>query len=394
MDLRLSESEERLAHELRSWLPTVLPEWRNAPPVDDWEARKRYDQRWQLALHDAGYAGFSWPQRFGGREASPTEELVFAREMSAAGAPDIGVNFVGLMHAGPTLMAEGSDDQRSRYLPPILRGEEVWCQGFSEPSAGSDLASLTTRAVRDGSDYVITGHKLWSSYAHVADFCEMLVRTDTEAPRHKGISWLVVPMDTPGIEVRPLKTLTGSTEFSEVFLDGVRVPVANRVGAENDGWRVAMVTLGFERGTAMIHEYFAATQVAADIKAAAIAIGNWDDSARAEHGAIVAKLDALWALTVRNVSQAARHRPPDVGGSVFKLCFSEVCQSLGDLGRRVIGALGLTFEEVDGIDVGSLLHHRLYALCYLIAGGTSQVQRSILAERALGMPKEPRWTSS
>ncbi|MGA8547709.1 MAG: acyl-CoA dehydrogenase family protein [Mycobacterium sp.] len=394
MDLRLSESEDQLARELRSWLPTVLPAWRDTPPIDDWDARKSFDQRWQRFLHDAGYAGFSWPQRFGGREASPIEELVFAREMSISGAPDIGVNFVGLMHAGPTLMAEGSDEQRARYLPAILRGEEVWCQGFSEPSAGSDLAALTTRAVRDGEDYVITGHKVWSSYAHVADFCEMLVRTDPLAPRHGGISWLIVPMDAPGIQVRPLRTLTGSTEFCEVFLDGVRVPITNRVGDENDGWRVAMVTLGFERGTAMIHEYFAATQLAAVIKTTAISSGSWDDSVRSEHGLIVAQLDALWALTVRNVSQAARHRPPGVGGSVFKLRFSEVYQQLGDLGRRVIAGHGLALEDVSDIPAGTVLHERLYGLCYLIAGGTSQVQRSILAERALGMPKEPRWTSN
>ena len=193
-----------------------------------------------------------WPAEGGGRGSSPVEQLIFKEECERAGAPYVGVNFVGLLHAGPTIIAEGTAAQKERYLPAILRGEEVWCQGFSEPDAGSDLASLRTRAVRDGDDYVVTGSKIWTSHAEVADFCELLVRTGEE--RNRGITWLIMPMDSPGIEIRPLRTIAGTTEFAELFLNEVRVPVANRVGDENDGWRVTMVTLSFERGTAFVGE--------------------------------------------------------------------------------------------------------------------------------------------
>ena len=222
----------------------VLP---TRPSWDDWAGRRRFDTDWQRRLYDAGYAAINWPKAYGGRDASPSEQLVFLEETTRARAPYVGVNFVGSLHAGPTIMTEGSDEQKARYLPPILRGDEVWCQGFSEPGAGSDLAALRTSAVRDGDAYVVNGQKIWCSFAHIADYGELLVRTDPDAPKHRGISWLVLPMDTPGIDVRPIDTVLGSSEFCEVFLDDVRVPVANRVGAENDGWRITQVTFAFER---------------------------------------------------------------------------------------------------------------------------------------------------
>src|SRR5207244_555213 len=215
--------------------------------------------------------------------------------------PNVGVNFVGLLHAGPTLIAEATPEQRSRHLPAILKGDEVWCQGFSEPQAGSDLASLRTRAVRDGDDYVINGQKLWTSFAQVSDWCELLVRTDT--PKHRGITWLMLPMDTPGVEVRPLRTVLGSSEFSELYLDDVRVPVANRVGDENDGWRIAMVTFSFERGTAFVSEMLRSMELLEDLAALARKNGRWHDAGiRRELGHLAADLDALWAMTKRNIS--------------------------------------------------------------------------------------------
>ncbi|MGZ4684133.1 MAG: acyl-CoA dehydrogenase family protein, partial [Acidimicrobiales bacterium] len=254
MDLRYSESDEAFRKELREWLADVLPTLPAEPAVDDWSGRRQYDTDWQRRLFEAGYAGISWPVEYGGRGATLVEQLIYLEETTRAGAPYVGVNFVGTLHAGPTIMTEATPEQKAEHLPRILRGDEVWCQGFSEPNAGSDLGSLSCRGVRDGDEYVISGQKTWTSFAQVADWCEMLIRTDPEAPKHKGITWVMFPMDTPGIEIRPIHTIAGTTEFSEVFFDEARVPVANRVGLENDGWRVALVTFGFERGTGFVSD--------------------------------------------------------------------------------------------------------------------------------------------
>src|SRR6202021_810357 len=252
-----------------------------------------------------GYAGIDWPPEGGGRAASPVEHLIYLEELEKAHAPYVGVNFVGLLHAGKTIAVEGTPEQRERFLPPILRGDEVWCQGFSEPNAGSDLASLRTRAVRDGDEYVVSGQKIWTSHAEVADFCELLVRTGPEGSGHRGITWLIMPMDTPGIEIRPLKTIRGTTEFAELFLDDVRVPVANRVGDQDDGWRVTMVTLSFERGTAFVSELFQSMELLRDLRGMAERSGHLEDvEIRRRIGHMGAELDALWALVLRNVSQA------------------------------------------------------------------------------------------
>jgi alkylation response protein AidB-like acyl-CoA dehydrogenase len=306
------------------------------------------------------------------------------------------MNFVGLLHAGPTLIAEASAEQKAFHLPGILKGEHVWCQGFSEPNAGSDLASLRTRAVRDGDDYVISGQKIWTSYGHVADYCEMLVRTDTEAPKHRGISWLIVPMDTPGIDVRPLLTMEGTAEFCEVFLDDVRVPIVNRVGDENDGWRVAMVTLSFERGTAFVSDVLESMELVRDLADLAKHITSngatrWEDAGlRRELGRIAAEFDALWALTKRNISQAQRTGLVGVGGNVFKIAWSDLRQHLGDVAMRLLDRASLSLDDLADLPTGRHVHARFYALSMTIAAGTSQVNRNIVGERVLGLPKEAR----
>ena len=400
MDLRYSEAELEFRSRLRAWLADSVPRLPSPPHGDDWPARREYDTAWQRRLFDTGYAGVDWPAEHGGLGSSPTEQLIFLEESAKAGAPYVGANFVGLLHAGPTLIVEGTDEQRSRYLPRILRGDEVWCQGFSEPDAGSDLASLRTTAVRDGDHYVVTGRKLWTSYAQVADYCELLARTDPAAPKHKGISWLIVPMDAPGIEVRPLRTAAGTSEFSELVLDGVRVPAANRVGAENDGWRVAMVTFAFERGTAFIGEMVESRTMLAEIVRIARATPDraggvlWDDPGlRREVGRFSAQLHGLWALIRQNVSEASAGLVPVEGASVFKLGFTETRQRLGDLAAQVLGRAGLSLSDassVSGAQSGRLVEDRVAKLAYTIAAGTSQIQKNILAERVLGLPKEPR----
>ncbi len=302
MDLRYSESDEKFRAELRAWLEEAVPAHGDSPPRHAWDERRAWDTGWQRKLFDAGYAGINWPREYGGRDASPTEQLVYYEEIARAKAPYVGVNFVGLLHGGPTLIVEGSDAQKTRHLPYILKGEQVWCQGFSEPEAGSDLASLRARAERDGDHYVVNGHKVWTSFAQVADYCELLVRTDPDAPKHKGISWLVMPMDLPGITIQPIRTLAGEGEFSEVFLEDVRIPVENLVGAENDGWRITNVTLRFERGTAFVSEMYLLQEHLAEIATLAKRVTRhdlraWDDAAlRRDVGHLQAELDALWAM--------------------------------------------------------------------------------------------------
>ena len=375
MDLSDTPEEEEFRARLREWLARTLPGLPAEPSPDDWPGRRSYDLGWQRRLYDAGYADVHW-------DASPAIRLIFLEETEKAGAPYVGAGFVGLLHAGPTIAAEGTDGQRARWLPPILRGEEVWCQGFSEPDAGSDLAALRTRAWRDGDDYVVTGSKIWTSHAEVADWCELLVRTDPDAPKHRGITWLAMPMDAPGVTVRPLRTLAGSAEFAEVFLDEVRVPAENRVGDENDGWRVTLVTLSFERGTAFAGEVVACRRVLGELAAEARGNGRWDDPAlRRRLGRLNAEFRALWRLTQWNVSAAqASGGVPGVGGSVFKLRYSHARQELYDAAAEVLGAGCLDLDRPWTLD-------RLSSLSYTIAAGTSQIQHSIIAERILGLPK-------
>jgi len=396
MDLRLSADERAFRDELRGWLADVLPTIGPEPSATDFVARREYDTAWQRMLFEAGYAGINWPKEVGGRGASPNEHLIFLEETEKAGAPYVGSNFVGLLHAGPTLVAEATDEQKAKHLPSILRGDHIWCQGFSEPNAGSDLASLQCKAERDGDDYVVTGQKIWTSFAQIADYCEMLVRTDAEAPKHRGITWLIMPMDLPGIEIRPIKTAyaDGASEFSEVFLDEVRIPVANRVGEENDGWRVAMVTFAFERGTAFISEQLEAMHLVSELAKVAKKVTRkgataWEDAEiRREIGRLQAEYEALWALTRRNVAQAQRTGMVGPGGSVFKVYYGDVRKRMGALAHRLLERMSLAAGDLEGLTDEDLVADRLYALTLSIAAGTSQIQRNIIGERVLGLPKE------
>ena len=391
MDLRATPAEEAFRADLRAWLATTLPTLPEKPAHTDWQARRAYDTHWQELLFAAGYAGIDWPLEAGGRGASPVEQLIFKEECERAGAPYVGLGFVGLLHAGPTINAEGNEAQRTTYLPKILSGEHVWCQGFSEPGAGSDLASLRTRAVRDGDHYVVTGSKIWTSHAEVADYCELLVRTGTEESRHKGITWLIMDMKSPGIEVRPLKTISGSTEFAELFFD------ENRVGDENDGWRVTMVTLSFERGTGFVGELLESMRLLRSLTALAKDTGAFGDPGiRRRIGQLSASFDSLWALTKRTVSEAQVTGIPGIGGTVFKLAYSEAGQRLADLSMELLGEAGLAMSPLatSGVDLNNdeWVEAWIKSFNLTIAAGTSQIQRNIVSERILGLPKEPQVT--
>lgn len=394
MDLRYSEADETFRREIRTWLEAEVPRHGSPPPRSDWDARRSYDSGWQKKLFEAGFAGINWPQDYGGRGATLTEELIYYEEYARAKAPYVGMNFVGLRHGGPTLIAEGSELQKRTHLPRILRGEEIWCQGFSEPGAGSDLAALSTSAVREGDHYRVNGHKIWTSFAQKADFCEMLVRTDPAAPKHKGISWLIMPMDTPGITVQPMDTLRGESDFAEMFCEDVRIPCENLVGAENDGWRITNVTLRFERGSAWAQDIYELREYLAELARTARALtgpGAWEDAGLCrELGKLAAEADALWALLKWQLGEVAKTGVPGVGGSVIKLVYAELSQRVYEFGTRLLGRAALSRDNIDDPSGRFTADTFLNTLSLTIAAGSSQIQRNIISERILEMPREPR----
>jgi alkylation response protein AidB-like acyl-CoA dehydrogenase len=387
VDLRWSDADEAFRAEARAWLDDAVAAHGPPPAGEDWEARRAYDTGWQRRLHDGGYAGLNWPAEYGGRGLPASQQLVFLEECAAAGAPYVGITFVGNAHAGPTLIAEGSEAQRAFHLPRILRGETVWCQGFSEPGAGSDLASLRTRAVLEGDEYLVSGQKIWSTRAHVADYCELLVRTDPDAPKHKGITWLILDMRSPGIEVRPMRTIDGASHFCEVFLDEVRVPVTDRVGAEHDGWRVTNVTLRFERGTAFAQHIINLRSQLRALAGLARSTGQWDDPGlQRDVGRLDARIEGLWRMTQRCVTEAEASGVPSPLGSAVKLGYSELAQEIARLGMQLLGRRALGTDGPGTLEA-DLVHEYLWSFQHTIAAGTSQIQRNVIAERILGMPK-------
>ncbi len=396
MDLRYTPEERLFRDELAEWLAREVPAHGPAPSVHDWAARRAYDTGWQKKLFEAGYAGINWPKEYGGRDATLVEQLIYFEEIARANAPYVGVNFVGLLHGGPTVMAEGTDAQKAAHIPRILSGDEVWCQGFSEPVAGSDLAGLQTRAVRDGDHYVVNGHKIWTSFAHVADYCELLVRTDPDAPKHRGISWLIMPMNLEGIDIRPLPTLEGESEFSEVFLEDVRIPVENRIGEENDGWRVTNVTLRFERGTAFASDMiqlqaFVQRMIQAAKKITRDGASAWEDRAlRREIGHLAGELDSLWAMVKLSVCEARETGVPGVGASAVKLYYTDIYQRTTELAVQLLGRAGLSRSDFADLPSHLFINRHFNAISVSIAAGTTQIQKNIIGERILGLPKEPK----
>jgi alkylation response protein AidB-like acyl-CoA dehydrogenase len=394
VEIRFTAEEEAFRARARAWLEANVP-GSARPRGDDLKARREFDLAWQRRMYDAGWAGIAWPKEYGGRGASLMEQLIWFEEYARAGAPEITTTFVGLNHAGPTLVAAGSEEQKAYHLPRILRGDVVWCQGFSEPNAGSDLASLQTRAVIEGDHLVVTGQKIWTSFAHIAEFQELLVRTDPEAPRHKGISWVICPMDSPGIEIRPITTLTRGHDFCEVFYDNVRIPLANVVGKLNDGWRVAMATLSFERGTAFLSEQVRISRrVDALAKLAASVAGPRgqaraidDDEIARRLALLSAEVDAMRAMSYRSISLAARTGVPGAEASIIRLFFSELVQRLDVLAMDVLGPAGVEACGGEEGTPGRWTEMYLVGLSQTIGGGTKDIQRNIIGDRFLGLPR-------
>ena len=377
MDFAYTPAEQAFRSELRAWLAANVP---REPLPETLEAEAAYLTAWQRALYDAGWAAVHWPRQYGGRSASLTEAAIFQEEMARARAPQM-MNRVGINNVGPTLIAHGSEAQRQRYLARILSGEEIWCQLYSEPNAGSDLASLRTRAERHGDDFIVNGQKVWTSYAQFAAFGILLARTDPSAPPHRGISCFLVDMRSPGITIRPLRQLTGSAEFSETFFDNVLVPRQNLIGPEHDGWRVATTTLAHERGTAfsfkeqVLHKIYV-DELGELLRARGVAA---DPVLRQRYAARVIEVEILRLHNCRTMTRLARGELPGAESSIAKLFWADMSQELTALGVDALGP--------DAQLPGRWQQRMLWSRCASIAGGTSEIQRNIVAQRLLGLPR-------
>lgn len=381
MDIGFTPAELEFRVHCRDWLHDNVPSERRPPDAADAIA---FDKAWQRQLYDAGWAGINWPEAYGGRGLSLVQQVIWLEEYARAGAPWIGANFVGINHGGPTLILNASEEQKSYHLPRILKGEAIWCQGFSEPGAGSDLAAIRTHGRIEGDELVINGSKIWTSFAHVADWQELVLRTEEGSKRHKGLSWVICDMHAPGITIRPIRKMSGQIEFAEVFYDDVRISLANVVGGPGNGWRVAMSTLSFERGTGFIADQVKQSQEIAHLKNLARRRGLLHDSSLAEELAqLQAEVAALGAMTYRNISTVARNGQPGPEASVIRLFASELGQRLERLAVRLKGADILDFHYGADDEVSEYLR----GFAATIAGGSAQIQRDIIGERLLGLPK-------
>jgi alkylation response protein AidB-like acyl-CoA dehydrogenase len=379
VDLRDTPEEAAFRTELRAWLEANLPEERRGGRGGAQRFDDSFGREWSKLLYEGGYAGLTWPKEYGGAGAPYSFQAIFYEEMARANAPGH-VGVIGLGMAGPTIMAHGSEEQKQAHLSKILSAEEIWCQGFSEPDAGSDLAAARTRAERRGDVYLVNGQKVWSSFAHIADFCILVTQSDPDAPRYQNLTYLIVDMHSPGVEVRPLRQITGEAEFNEIFFNDVEVPVSNRLGDEGQGWQVAMTTLLHERGTlgfALTASLESSVNKLLEVARERV---NGDEGTRERIATEWIELQALRYTNYRSLGTLQRTGIPGPEGSAIKLRWSEQNQRLTKLGRELLGPEGI-------LDDGWWHHQQLRSRGNTIEAGTSEVLRNIVAERVLGLPK-------
>jgi alkylation response protein AidB-like acyl-CoA dehydrogenase len=393
MDLNLSAEEVRFRDELRAWLQANVPRdwsaWREKPIEESFP----YLRTWQRKLHEGRWAAVSWPEEYGGRGATLTQQAIFWEEMARVEAPPM-ANALGLGLIGPTIIAHGTEAQKKRFIPKILSAEEIWCQGFSEPNAGSDLASLQTEAKLDGDHYIVNGQKVWTSYGWVGNWCELVVRTDPSAPKHKGLSVLLIDMSSPGVEVRPLRQMTGESEFNEMFFRDVRVPVENLLGQVNDGWNVAVSTLMYERGSygARLHPLFR-RNISRLIELSRIFKKNGrpasqDPLIRQKLAQCYAEVEIMRLNQLRAFSRITATGAPGPEGSIQKIFWSELNQRLQQVAQEMFGPYGqLLADDRHAVDKGIWSYGYLRTRGNTIEAGTSEVQRSIIGHFVLGLPK-------
>ena len=393
MDLNLTTEELRFRDELRSWLAANVPKDWDERREESLESRFDYLKAWQRKLYESGWAGISWPKEFGGRGASLMQQVLFWQEMALAGAPPM-ANVLGLGIIGPTIIAFGTEAQKSRYLRKILSAEEIWCQGFSEPNAGSDLAGLQMEARLEGDHYIVNGQKVWTSYGWAADWCELVVRTDPNVPKHKGLTVLLVDMKSPGVDVRPLRQMTGETEFNEVFFRDVRVPADNVVGQVNQGWDVAIGTLMHERGSfgaglqiiykrnmdrliELAHKTQRNGRPAAD-----------DPIVRQKLAQCYGEIEIMRWNQMRAFSRISATGVPGPEGSIQKIFWSELNQRFQQVAQELLGPYGqLDAKDAHAVDKGIWAYGYLRTRGNTIEAGTSEIQRNIIGHFVLGLPR-------
>jgi alkylation response protein AidB-like acyl-CoA dehydrogenase len=388
MDLAFGGEEERFRDEVRTWLHEHLVgdllRLRGRGGLGDMDAFVEERIGWERLLAEGGWTGLAWPTEVGGRGASLFQQVIFHEEYARARAPGR-VGHIGENLLGPTVIAFGTEAQKQRFLPPILAGQELWCQGYSEPNAGSDLAGLQTRAVRDGDTWVITGQKVWTSLASFSQWCFVLARTDPEAPRHQGISCLLVPMDQPGIQVVPIRQMTGNAEFAEVFFEEARCPADAVVGPVNAGWKVAMATLAFERGASTLGQQLEFAHELREIVARARQTGRHRDPVvRQRIAEIWMRLEVMRHNSLRLLTshEAGGELPREA--TIGKLYWASLHRDMGELAMDVLGEEAAVLDDAEHSPLHRLF---LWARSDTIYAGTNQIQRNLIAQRALGLPR-------
>ncbi len=393
MDFKFSPEDEAFQQEFRSWLEHNIPrDWRG-DELHDPDTLEEFERRraWHRRLYNGGWMCIHWPQEYGGRGASLIQQVIYQQELDRAKVPPT-VNFQGIARVGPTLMQWGTPEQKQRYIPKIPPAEEIWCQGLSEPDHGSDLAAVETRAVDRGDHFLVNGSKVWTSNAHRADFTTLLCRTDPDAPKHKGLSYLLVNMKSPGITVRPLVQITGESGFNQVFFDDVQVPLANLVGEKNRGWMVAMTNMMFERTihggrTDMMVEVRQLTELAKKVDRGGRPA--WEDSyVRQSLARFACEAAALKYTSFRQLTSQLKGLPPGPEGSIMKLGTSGLNLRMQEFAMELLGPYSqFEYQASRAIDRGKWSHRMLAARRGTIAAGTNEIQHNIIGERVLKLPK-------